>query len=750
MAQQNINQGNPPIVWSTIDDAFQKINANFTELYLSIGGSGVDLTSIASSLIPDSNEARDLGSMDNRWRDLYLSASSIHLGNALITATESGAVNLPTGSTVGGSLIKDPVESSFKTVRVSGQSDIVADDATDTLNLAGSGITITTNSLTDTVTFSNSGIVSASAGTGISVAGTNPLIITNTGVTSLTGTTGQIGVSSSTGSITLTNLGVTRLSTDPGSGITLSGNVGNIQITNAAPNVVQDVFKNIAVLGQSTITATGPNSTLTVAAGNGISLTTVATFGLETLSIINTGIISISVDSSLTYSVVSGSANLSLASTISRNLVGNVTGNLTGDVLGNVDGDVKGSVFADDSTLLVDGTGGKIVGDIETARLRTSESLIALGNGSGTTNQGNFSVAIGADAGYINQGAFSVSLGTNAGENDQGAFGIAIGANAGQTSQNTFTVAIGANAGQTNQDTNSVAIGVNAGQTNQGTTAIGIGVNAGNDTQGSYAIAIGVNAGQSNQGADAIAIGRNAASSNQAANSIVINASSSGLNGSAAGFFVDPIREVTGPQVLYYDPTGTKEITWGPVPSGGGSGGGSDFELNVAADDSTLRTISSGETIKFIGGTGITTSSDGEGAITISAAAVSGLASRSTAAGSTGSIADAATANVTVTGFKGYLLYKIQTSAAAWVRVYTSTAARTADSGRLEGTDPSPGAGVIAEVITTGAETILITPGAIGFNDESPVDTDIKLAVTNKSGAPADITVTLTVVKVED
>jgi hypothetical protein len=105
---------------------------------------------------------------------------------------------------------------------------------------------------------------------------------------------------------------------------------------------------------------------------------------------------------------------------------------------------------------------------------------------------------------------------------------------------------------------------------------------------------------------------------------------------------------------------------------------------------------------------------------------------------------------VTVTGFKGYLLYKIQTSAAAWVRVYTSVAARTADSGRLEGVDPSPGAGVITEVITTGAETILITPGTVGFNDESPVDTNIQLAVTNKSGGSADITVTLTIVKVED
>lgn len=41
----------------------------------------------------------------------------------------------------------------FKTIAVSGQSDVVADTGTDTLTLAGSGVTITTNAGTDTITF---------------------------------------------------------------------------------------------------------------------------------------------------------------------------------------------------------------------------------------------------------------------------------------------------------------------------------------------------------------------------------------------------------------------------------------------------------------------------------------------------------------------------------------------------------------------------------------------------------------------
>ena len=63
--------------------------------------------------------------------------------------------------------------------------------------------------------------------------------------------------------------------------------------------------------------------------------------------------------------------------------------------------------------------------------------------------------------------------------------------------------------------------------------------------------------------------------------------------------------------------------------------------------------------------------------------------------------------------------------------------------------DPLPGQGIIAEVITTGAQTIKITPGVFGFNNESTVTSSIPLKVVNKSGSTAAITVTMTVVQVE-
>ena len=116
--------------------------------------------------------------------------------------------------------------------------------------------------------------------------------------------------------------------------------------------------------------------------------------------------------------------------------------------------------------------------------------------------------------------------------------------------------------------------------------------------------------------------------------------------------------------------------------------------------------------------------------------------------GTTSSLADDATAELNITGYKAYSLFKIETDAAAWVRVYTDDTSRDADQTRSEGADPSPGSGVIAEVRTTTAESILITPGIMGFNNDSPRTTTIYLSVTNRSGSASTVTVTLTALQI--
>ena len=125
------------------------------------------------------------------------------------------------------------------------------------------------------------------------------------------------------------------------------------------------------------------------------------------------------------------------------------------------------------------------------------------------------------------------------------------------------------------------------------------------------------------------------------------------------------------------------------------------------------------------------------------------LPSRISPSQATSSIANGAVANLDITGFKGYALYTITTSAAAWVTLYTDGTSRTADSSRTETTDPTPDAGVIAEVITTGAQTVKLSPGVIGYNLESTPTTNIPVTVRNKSGGNAVITVALQILQLE-
>jgi hypothetical protein len=126
---------------------------------------------------------------------------------------------------------------------------------------------------------------------------------------------------------------------------------------------------------------------------------------------------------------------------------------------------------------------------------------------------------------------------------------------------------------------------------------------------------------------------------------------------------------------------------------------------------------------------------------------IGAIYSRSSHTNSTSVIVNGSTENINIDGAKGYVLYKIQTSHASWVRIYSSDSARTSDSSRLEGNDPLAGTGVITEVITTSGTTVLITPSTLGFTEDG--SNSIPLAVTNKSGSDNAITVNLTLVRIE-
>jgi hypothetical protein len=97
------------------------------------------------------------------------------------------------------------------------------------------------------------GAITLVGGNGIKVDGLN---ISSTGVTSIGGQTGDITL-------------------EAGTGITISGNTISAKVdVSSDTGSAQNIFKNIAVTGQSSIVADSNNDTLTFAPGSGITLTT--------------------------------------------------------------------------------------------------------------------------------------------------------------------------------------------------------------------------------------------------------------------------------------------------------------------------------------------------------------------------------------------------------------------------------------------------------------------------------------------
>ena len=127
----------------------------------------------------------------------------------------------------------------------------------------------------------------------------------------------------------------------------------------------------------------------------------------------------------------------------------------------------------------------------------------------------------------------------------------------------------------------------------------------------------------------------------------------------------------------------------------------------------------------------------------------SGNQKRTTVSGSTGSIATGSSVDMDLLTGKTYVLHSVETSAAAWVTLYTDPGTRTTDATRPETTPPADNSGILGQVFTTTADIRAITPGKIFFNNGfTPSLTYLK--VENQSGATTDITVTLTYLVLED
>jgi hypothetical protein len=246
---------------------------------------------------------------------------------------------------------------------------------------------------------------------------------------------------------------------------------------------------------------------------------------------------------------------------------------------------VSNYVPAEGEPVWITDTKQLVVGDGTTA----GGIAISGGGGGGTSTFTNITVTQTATIESIAFTGNAIAIGENAYAVDNPGFvgGIAIGKDSAANTNGS--VAIGYQADATGSST--IALGGSASADNA--NALGSNSNA----SGLYASAVGANAVASGDFASALGSASNAAGdyalavggySQAAANgSIVINAGTETTTSTNSGFYVNPIRNTTSTQVLYYD-ADTKEITYGEPTGGGGSA--YDQELNTT-DDVTFNTI---------------------------------------------------------------------------------------------------------------------------------------------------------------
>lgn len=226
-------------------------------------------------------------------------------GNGLMTNVKPSAPNIKTevgivtnaGSGGSGSVVVEIIhgsqlggtDSNVQTNGVTG-GQLLSYDQTNgywknTSLTAGTGITVSP-ATSGTITVTNAGVTQATAGTGISVsAGTGNVTITNTGVTSAVAGTG-ISVSGSTGAVTVTNTAPDQtVAIASGTGISVTGTYPNFTVTNTSPSSGGTVT-SVAAL---TLGTTGTDLSSTVANS---TTTPVITLNVPTASATNRGALS--------------------------------------------------------------------------------------------------------------------------------------------------------------------------------------------------------------------------------------------------------------------------------------------------------------------------------------------------------------------------------------------------------------------------------------------------------------------------
>jgi len=432
--------------------AFRKINENFTELYAANG----DADGAATSVLPSGDGIYSLGSADKQWADVFI-ADFIYLNGTRIEVNSNGALlvggsnPIQTQDTMGSvfgddsTLLVDGVNNTIPSANITGTEASNWNTAYLWGDHSTAGYAPQATTYTKVEVDAAIAAVDPFSGdvTGSVFADDSTLLVDGVNGTisaaNLTGALPALDGSSLTG-VTASSVAFADVTATPttlaGYGITdaltsggdFEGNLSGSVFADDSTLLVDGVNGTVNISNQSIDALSDVNTTTYAGApsrsmqpliwddidnvwypGNGISLTSNLTMEDNSFIMLRENAY-LNFEGSITdgfdtkFLVVNPTANRTIRlpdadGTIA--LTNQLNGVDLGQYTGNVEGDLVGSVFADDSTLLVDGVNGKIVGEVtgtisSTNWMASSDSYLTIANG-GATGPGPIQIVASAN-----------------------------------------------------------------------------------------------------------------------------------------------------------------------------------------------------------------------------------------------------------------------------------------------------------------------------------------------------------------